>query len=72
MRARSAQGSSNPLRRARLCAAWPAETDINGGPGFVNAFLGLKGRRFKSGRPDWFLERLYPELETKSAMIVPT
>jgi hypothetical protein len=33
---------------------------------------GSRGRRFKSGRPDWFFEHLYPELGTKTAMIVPT
>ena len=33
---------------------------------------GSRGRRFKSGRPDGFFERLYPKLGTKSAMIVPT
>jgi hypothetical protein len=26
---------------------------------------GSRGRRFKSGRPDGFFERLYPELGTK-------
>jgi hypothetical protein len=31
---------------------------------------GSRGRRFKSGRPDRFFEHLYPELETKTAMIV--
>ena len=33
---------------------------------------GSRGRRFKSGRPDGFFERLYPKLGTKQAMIVPT
>ena len=33
---------------------------------------GSRGRRFKSGRPDWFFERLYPEMGTKPAMIIPT
>src|SRR2546429_9755803 len=28
---------------------------------------GSRGRRFKSGRPDWFFEYLYPELGTKIA-----
>jgi hypothetical protein len=43
MGARSAHKRSDPLRRARLCASWPAETDVNGGHGFVDAFLGVKG-----------------------------
>src|SRR6516225_1370082 len=30
---------------------------------------GSRGRRFKSGRPDWFFERLYPELGTKIAQL---
>ena len=30
-------------------------------------FWGSRGRRFKSGRPDWLFERLYPELGTKIA-----
>jgi hypothetical protein len=33
---------------------------------------GSRGRRFKSGRPDGFFERLYPEMGTKPAMIIPT
>ena len=33
---------------------------------------GSRGRRFKSGRPDWFFEHLYPEMGTKPAMIIPT
>ena len=33
---------------------------------------GSRGRRFKSGRPDWFFEHLLPESGTKPAMIVPT
>jgi hypothetical protein len=33
---------------------------------------GSRGRRFKSGRPDWFFERLYPEMGTKPAMIIPS
>jgi|SRR5215468_439065 len=33
---------------------------------------GSRGRRFKSGRPDGFFERLYPEVGTKTAMIIPT
>jgi hypothetical protein len=33
---------------------------------------GSRGRRFKSGCPDGFFERLCPKLGTKSAMIVPT
>jgi len=32
----------------------------------------VKGRRFKSGRPDGFFELLYPEMGTKTAMIIPT
>jgi hypothetical protein len=43
MGARSAHKRSDPLRRARLCATWPAETDVNGCHGLVDAFLGVKG-----------------------------
>jgi len=32
---------------------------------------GSRGRRFKSGRPDWFYEHLIDQLGTKPAMIVP-
>jgi hypothetical protein len=43
MGARSAHERSDLLRRARLCATWPGQTDVNGGSGFVKAFLGVNG-----------------------------
>ena len=50
----------------------PAETRSALVAGMWIHSWGSRGRRFKSGRPDWFFERLYPEMGTKSAMIVPT
>ncbi len=38
-----ARRCSEPLRVAQFCAARPAQMDVNGGHGFVNAFLGVKG-----------------------------
>jgi len=37
-----ARRCSEPLRVAQFCAARPAQMDVNGGHGFVNAFLGVK------------------------------
>jgi hypothetical protein len=34
---------------------------------YTPPFWGSRGRRFKSGRLDWFFERLYPESGTKIA-----
>jgi hypothetical protein len=54
MGARSAQKCSHLLQAAPLCPSWAAQTDVHGGHGFVNAFLGVKGSpvQIRPSRPE--------------------